>query len=69
MPYSDMVVALDKQIQDVKVEYKGRIFGYKDLCLSGRNHVCPGNKHIGLLSGFFQHGVNMTYPMIKLGGV
>uniref|UniRef100_A0A914N234 SSD domain-containing protein n=1 Tax=Meloidogyne incognita TaxID=6306 RepID=A0A914N234_MELIC len=70
MPYSDMVVALDKQIQqDVKVEYKGRKFGYKDLCLSGRNHVCPGNKHIGLLSGFFQHGVNMTYPMIKLGGV
>lgn len=69
-PYSEAVYRLDSYIQNkVIVEHQGRKYSYRDLCLSGRNKACPGNKHVQLLSDFYQHGFNLTYPTVRMGTV
>jgi hypothetical protein len=67
-PYSEAVNVLDKFIQTkIVVPYEGRNYTYRDLCLSARNKVCPGNKHVQLLADFYQHGFNITYPTLRMG--
>ncbi|KAI6217302.1 SSD domain-containing protein [Aphelenchoides besseyi] len=69
-PYSTAVNSLDWYIQNkVVVEYENQTYSYRDLCLSARNKVCPGNKHTQLLSDFYQHGFNITYPTVRIGSV
>lgn len=69
-PYSESVYVLDSRIQkDVFVEYEGQNYTYRDLCLTARNGECPGNKHVHLLSDFYQHGLNLTYPTVRMGTV
>uniref|UniRef100_A0A183C8A6 SSD domain-containing protein n=1 Tax=Globodera pallida TaxID=36090 RepID=A0A183C8A6_GLOPA len=69
-PYSEAVHVLDEIIQqDVRVEHEGHTYRYRDLCLQWRTQGCPGNKHVHMLSDLYQHGFNITYPMLKLGTV
>ncbi|CAD5209635.1 unnamed protein product [Bursaphelenchus xylophilus] len=69
-PYSEAVQRLDMYITNrIKVHHEGRVYTYKDLCIHGRTKTCPGNKHVHLLSDLFQHGVNITYPTVRLGSV
>jgi len=70
LPYSNAVAALDNYIQTkVKVQRDGRTYTYRDLCLSARNKECPGNKHVQILSDFYQHGFNLTYPTVRMGTI
>ncbi|KAI6233026.1 SSD domain-containing protein [Aphelenchoides fujianensis] len=69
-PYSEAVNRLDAFIQNrIFVTYENETYSYKDLCLSARNKACPGNKHTQLLSDFFQHGFNITFPTVRIGTV
>lgn len=69
-PYSEAVYRLDSYIQNrVLAEYNGQKYSYHDLCLTARNKECPGNKHVQLLSDFYQHGFNLTYPTVRMGTV
>uniref|UniRef100_A0A7E4VFC0 SSD domain-containing protein n=1 Tax=Panagrellus redivivus TaxID=6233 RepID=A0A7E4VFC0_PANRE len=69
-PYSEAIYRLDQYIQHrVKVEFEGRTYKYKDLCLAWRNEGCPGAKHIHVISDLFQHGFNVTYPTVRIGSV
>lgn len=69
-PYSEAVYKLDRYIQTkVRVEHEGRTYTYRDLCLVARNKECPGNKHTQIVSDFYQHGFNLTYPTVRMGTV
>ena len=69
-PYSEAVARLDQFIQNrIRVVYEDQTYAYRDLCLSARNKVCPGNKHVQLLADFYQHGFNITYPTVRIGTV
>lgn len=69
-PYAEAVKTLDNYIQKkVKVSYQNKVYHYKDLCLQWRNQGCPGNKHVHIISDLHKHGVNITYPMLKLGSI
>ncbi|CAD5206645.1 unnamed protein product [Bursaphelenchus okinawaensis] len=69
-PYSEAVLRLDNYISNrIKVHHEGKTYTYNNLCIHGRAKKCPGNKHVHLLSDLFQHGVNITYPTVRLGSV
>ncbi|KAL3079182.1 hypothetical protein niasHT_036235 [Heterodera trifolii] len=69
-PYSEAVHVLDEIIQrDVRVHHEGRTYRYRDLCLQWRTQGCPGNRHVHMLSDLYQHGFNISYPMLRLGNV
>jgi hypothetical protein len=67
--YSAEVELLDAMIQNVTVEHNGRFYRYRDLCLQWKNQGCPGNKHVKAVADLYQHGINITYPIIKLGSM
>uniref|UniRef100_A0A1I7VYR1 SSD domain-containing protein n=1 Tax=Loa loa TaxID=7209 RepID=A0A1I7VYR1_LOALO len=67
-PYSEAVRRLDFFIQNrVRLYYMGKTYRYHDLCLEWRNEGCPGNKHIHIVSDLYQHGINVTYPIVRFG--
>lgn len=69
-PYAEAVQAIDRIIQnDVRVHHKNRTYRYQDLCLQWRNEGCPGTKHVQAIADLYQHGINITYPMLKLGSM
>ena len=69
-PYSEAVLALDHLIQkEVRVHYQNRTYRYQDLCLQWRNQGCPGTKHVQAIADLYQHGINITYPMLKIGSM
>jgi hypothetical protein len=68
-PYSSEVELLDVIIQNVTVEHNGRFYRYRDLCLQWKNQSCLGNKHVKAVADLYQHGINITYPVIKLGSM
>ena len=66
--YAEAIYRLDMFIQKrVKVEYNGRTWTYDDLCLQWQTQGCPGNKHIGLISELYGHGINISYPSVRAG--
>lgn len=68
--YSEAVRRLDMFIQsNVSVDYGGKTYRYKDLCLGRDGQGCPGNKHIQVISELYQHGFNITYPTVQFGNM
>lgn len=66
--YAEAIWRLDMYIQNrVKVTINNQTYKYEDLCLMYKKQGCPGNKHIHLISSLYNHGINVTYPTVRLG--
>uniref|UniRef100_A0A914WK07 Uncharacterized protein n=1 Tax=Plectus sambesii TaxID=2011161 RepID=A0A914WK07_9BILA len=66
--YAEAINRLDMFIQNrVKVEFNNRTWGYHDLCLQWQSQGCPGNKHVQLISQLWEHGINITFPSVRVG--
>uniref|UniRef100_A0A0N5BIX9 SSD domain-containing protein n=1 Tax=Strongyloides papillosus TaxID=174720 RepID=A0A0N5BIX9_STREA len=66
--YAEAIWRLDMYIQNrIKVTLNNQTYKYEDLCLMYKKQGCPGNKHIHLISSLYNHGINITYPTVRLG--
>ncbi|CAI2320191.1 unnamed protein product [Caenorhabditis sp. 36 PRJEB53466] len=66
--FSDELKAMEKFIRNnITVEFNNRTWSFSDLCLSGPDGRCANNDHIQLVSRLFHHGINITYPTVRLG--
>ncbi|CAD6190998.1 unnamed protein product [Caenorhabditis auriculariae] len=66
--YAEAVYRLDKFIQTrIRILHDGRYYGYKDLCLQYKGGGCSSSKHVHILSDFYNHGFNITYPYFRFG--
>ncbi|CAI5439952.1 unnamed protein product [Caenorhabditis angaria] len=51
----------------IEVEFANRTWNFGDLCLAGPDGRCANNDHIQLVSRLWAHGINITYPTVRLG--
>uniref|UniRef100_A0AC35TW28 SSD domain-containing protein n=1 Tax=Rhabditophanes sp. KR3021 TaxID=114890 RepID=A0AC35TW28_9BILA len=66
--YAEAIKRLDMYIQNrIKVTVANQTYRYEDLCLQYKHQGCPGNKHIQLISALYNHGINVTYPTVRIG--
>uniref|UniRef100_A0AAF5DBF3 SSD domain-containing protein n=2 Tax=Strongyloides stercoralis TaxID=6248 RepID=A0AAF5DBF3_STRER len=63
-----LVNMYQKKIEkEISIEYEGKRYGYQDLCITFRDQGCPGTPHVQLISYLFQHGFNISYPILQIG--
>lgn len=51
---------------NITVEFNNRTWSFDDLCLAGPDGRCSVNDHIQLVSRLYHHGINITYPTVRL---
>lgn len=51
---------------NITVDFDNRTWSLSDLCLAGPDGRCANNDHIQLVSKLYHHGINITYPTVRL---
>ncbi|CAB3410557.1 unnamed protein product [Caenorhabditis bovis] len=65
--YANELKLMDDYIRNaIRVEFNNRTYGLSDLCLAGPDARCANHDHIQLVSRLYAHGINITYPTVRL---
>ncbi|CAP33324.2 Protein CBG14920 [Caenorhabditis briggsae] len=65
--FSDELKTMEAFIRNnITVEFNNRTWSFPDLCLAGPDGRCANNDHIQLVSRLYHHGINITYPTVRL---
>lgn len=65
---SDELKQMESFIRNnITVSFLNRTWSFSDLCLSGPDSRCANNDHVQLVSRLHHHGINITYPTVRLG--
>uniref|UniRef100_A0A8R1DT56 SSD domain-containing protein n=1 Tax=Caenorhabditis japonica TaxID=281687 RepID=A0A8R1DT56_CAEJA len=66
--FSDELKHMEQFVRNnITVEFNNRTWSFADLCLASPDGRCANNDHIQLVSRLFHHGINITYPTVRLG--